>query len=377
MPRSRPALLTFDPAAARLPGGGALRDGLSAAVAVGHTLWVVNDETLTVERLTRLPGAALRYGEHRQFALGDYLSLRAPPRGRTRDFEEGDIEGLDARDGYLWITGSHSLKRSKPKSPKPRKALAQLARTDLDGNQFLIARIPLVMVDGMPTLVAAHASGGERRVAAQLAGDDTSNLVTEALAEDEHLWPFVAIPGKENGLDIEGIAVGDAGRVFLGLRGPVLRGWAVVVELVMVADARRHSRLVLGRVGERTRAGVGHPAHRKHFLDLGGLGIRDLRIRGRDLLLLAGPTMDLGGPFRLYRWRGGARPGEERMISGKALELLFELPSRPDGDHAEGLALLPGAKGEPGRLLVVYERASRARKRGASAVVADVFTLPK
>ncbi len=52
----------------------------------------------------------------------------------------------------------------------------------------------------------------------------------DLLEDDEHLAPFLAIPGKDNGLDVEGIAVrGD--RVLLGLRGPVLRGWALVLEL--------------------------------------------------------------------------------------------------------------------------------------------------
>jgi hypothetical protein len=368
-------VLAFDPALAALPGGGQLRDGLSAAAAVGRTLWVVNDETLTVERLVRLPGAGVRYGEHRQYALADFLELHAGHRGPS--FAEGDIEGLDVRDGFLWITGSHSLKRSAPDGKPAAKGLARLARTDHDGNQFLVGRIPLAVEDGLHTLVAAVGAGRERRVAAQLPGDDTSNLITEALAEDDHLWPFVAIPGKENGLDIEGIAVGAGGRTFLGLRGPVLRGWAVVVEVVIGADARRPNRLALTRMDAANRANRRHPTYRKHFLDLDGLGIRDLRVRGADLLILAGPTMALDGPFALYRWRGGARPKGEALVAGRTLERLFDLPSSPGGDHAEGLTLLPAARGEPDRLLVVYERASRRRHRGASGALADVYTLPR
>ena len=187
----------------------------------------------------------------------------------------------------------------------------------------------------------------------------------------------MAIPGKENGLDIEGIAVGADSHVFLGLRGPVLRGWAVVVELAIAADARKPARLALRRMDPRSGANARSATYRKHFLDLGGLGIRDLRVCGRDLLLLAGPTMDLDGPFRLYRWRGGADPAGAGLVQGKALERLFDLPASPGGDHAEGLTLLPGAKGTRDRLLVVYERVSRARKRGASGVIGDVFVLPR
>jgi hypothetical protein len=46
------------------------------------------------------------------------------------------------------------------------------------------------------------------------------------LAEDPHFEGFIrtkVIPGKDNGFDSEGLAVADD-RVFIGLRGPVLRG---------------------------------------------------------------------------------------------------------------------------------------------------------
>jgi hypothetical protein len=364
MPRARTAVLEFDHGASRLPDGGALRDGLSSAAASGDSLWVVNDATLSVERLSRQPGAGVRYAAHRQYALRDYLDLAAPAAG--------DIEGVDVRDGWLWITGSHSLRRSAAQGTTPSKALEQLARTEHDGNQFLVARVPLALEDGLPTLTAAVGKGRERRVAARLPGNDTSNLVTEALAEDEHLWPFVAIPGQENGLDIEGIAAGDEGRVFLGLRGPVLRGWAVVIELAVGAAPRTPDALALRRI-----PGAQHGVYRKHFLALDGLGIRDLRVHGRDLLLLAGPTMDLDGPFRLYRWRGGAVPRAESLVAGKDLVRLFDLPSGAGGDHPEGIALLPGARGRATEALVVYERAARPRLRGASGVTGDVFDLPR
>ena len=47
----------------------------------------------------------------------------------------------------------------------------------------------------------------------------------------------------------------------------------------------------------------------KHFLDLGGLGVRDLSVDGDDLIVLAGPTMLLDGPVRLLRWPDGAKAG--------------------------------------------------------------------
>ena len=63
----------------------------------------------------------------------------------------------------------------------------------------------------------------------------------EALRQDPHLGPFLRtshgeadgkharapLASKENGFDIEGLAAFDR-RLILGLRGPVLRGWAML-----------------------------------------------------------------------------------------------------------------------------------------------------
>src|SRR5262249_23058186 len=157
------------------------------------------------------------------------------------------------------------------------------------------------------------------RTAAQLHGDDKSSDLTDALAEDKHLGDFLSIPGKDNGFDIEGLAVvGD--RIFIGLRGPVLRGWAVILELELKEGEDKASTLKLKKIGREDRP------YRKHFLQLGGLGIRDLCARGSDLLILAGPTMDLDGPVTVFRWLGGTEPKEETMISADRLPIVMQIP---------------------------------------------------
>lgn len=131
----------------------------------------------------------------------------------------------------------------------------------------------------------------------------------DALGADEHLAPFLAIPGKDNGFDVEGVAAhGEPGAetLYLGLRGPVLRGWAVVLELRPRDDGP--GRLRLDPVH-------GHARYRKHFLGLGGLGVRDLCPDGDDLLVLAGPSMDLDGPVRVYRWRDAARSDAPAVLA--------------------------------------------------------------
>ena len=113
-------------------------------------------------------------------------------------------------------------------------------------------------------------------------------------------------PQKDNGFDVEGLAV-SGNRVFLGLRGPVLRGWTVVIEL---RSANHPMVLTLDPLGA-----AGEP-YFKHFLQLDGLGVREMSIRDKDLLILAGPSMDLDGPVFIYRWKNALEPNAESLTCG-------------------------------------------------------------
>ena len=138
---------------------------------------------------------------------------------------------------------------------------------------YLLARIPIVDSDGTYTLAKEDTQNGKKRTAAQLRGNDQGNALTEALRGDEHPESFLAIPGKDNGFDIEGLAVAGE-RLFMGLRGPVLRGWAVMLEVELEEDNDQPCTLRLNAIGPSDRL------YRKHFLHLGGLGIRDLCAQG-------------------------------------------------------------------------------------------------
>jgi hypothetical protein len=351
------------------------RDSLSAVELTdeGRTLFIGVDETVnTTPTIERLSWTGAGYAAHEALAVEDFLTLRntKPKKGRVA---EVDIEGLAVCDSFLWIVGSHSSARKKPKHRSVEEDIERLARVEFNQNRVLLGRIPLVASDQGTTL-AKH--DGSRR-SAQLVED-----LREVLCDDALLGPYVrtfddgrgqraSIPGKENGFDIEGLVVQPVSdgpsRVFLGLRGPVLRGWATILEIAPIEGDKR-SHLVLGPLTPSDAR------YRKHLLHLEGLGIRDMRADGNDLLILAGPTMTLDGHIALYRWKDGLLPASGDTLTDLApgrLEQVMALPYGRGEDRPEGFMRLP-----TGELFVVYDNPAEARLSGEHGVLADVFAFP-
>jgi hypothetical protein len=332
--------------------------GLSAVCRDGPWLWLAGDEEPRIERLRVGAPDGAWYAEPRSFPIGDVVDLPAGPD------VEVDVEGLDRSGQHLWIVGSHSRTRKQVGDrDDAEEAFEALAKVRSSPNRHVVIRVPIADPEGDATPVRSL-GGGAQSTAAML--DGGVGGLADVLSTDEHLAPFVAIPSKDNGLDVEGIVAVDDG-VLLGLRGPVLRGWAVVLELHLEDVPGRPERLALPSQGRR---------YRKHLLQLDGLGVRDLCRVDDDVLVLAGPTMDVDGPVRLYRWTGAARERGTGLVRREQVPFLQKLPhgrGRTRGrDHPEGITLLPD--GRPAEVLVVYDTPSEARQRG-DVVLADVVRL--
>ena len=327
----------------------------------GH-LWTASDETAGVERLSQIDSCI--FGNHQQFSLAEFIDL-PDPEG------EIDIEGMDYADHYLWLVGSHSTKRKKPKGKKPEKDLEKLTEVETEANRYLLARVPTVGGDLFKS--CPHPENEQQTLtAAWLPTTKTGgNSLTDALKTDPHLGAFLSmsLPSKENGFDIEGLAV-RGNTVFIGLRGPVLRGWAIILEIV--TEATSSGSLGLKPIGAKGQL------YKKYFVDLGGLGIRELCLDGEDLIILAGPTMDLDGSLRIFRLKSAVdRPANSlfwQNTESSDLKLLFDIPYGQGSDKAEGLALFPCLE-QPNSLLVVYDSPSPVRHLEPNAVLADVFKL--
>jgi hypothetical protein len=212
---------------------------------------------------------------------------------------------------------------------------------------------------------------GQRLAFDAAAGRDA---LSQFLATDPLIAPFLKIPSKENGLDIEGIAARGE-RLLVGLRGPVLRGIAMVLDLHLDG---------IEQVGSST---LTLAAQRFRYLQLKGLAVRDLAIvpGSDDVLVLAGPTMTVAGPCYLYRWRNALRPQGTRNGAGITVEeaepMLWIRDARPGrpgkgSDKPEGLEV----QRKGGRVLawVAYDDPTEARRQGGQGVRTrlDGFVVP-
>ena len=343
--------------------GSLVQSNLSGAAITGDWLWVAGDEACGVDRLRRLDPVgreALRFGAVRDFPLADLLDLP----GTAED--EADLEGMAVAEDFLWVVGSHGLKRKNAKLDRDHAENAKrLAKVTLDGNRRLLACLPIEPnASGEPCLVRETRDG---RRALRLKGDAQANLLSRALADDPHFGPYMAIPGKDNGFDIEGLAV-DGRRLLLGLRGPVLRGWSALLEIAVEPRSDQLRLTPLDDSGTLIR---------KHFLQLDGLGVRDLHFSGDDLYILAGPTMVLNGDIRVFKWPA-ARPclaaNRDPVRFETALSASVSLPHGHGTNRAEAMCDLPLAlSGGKASWLVLYDAPGADRKEGEHTVFGDLL----
>lgn len=283
-----------------------LRDNLSGLAGRDGWLWLAGDE-----------GRCL----HHLGGDGTISRHKLKPFGLAGDDSDGesDLEGLALDGDRLWLVGSHSLRRHRHDHSQTPLQL------DADGNP----------------------RSGQRLAVSRDPHDDA---LTAALAADPLVRPYLAIPSKDNGLDIEGIA--------------------------LVADLRLGN---LGRTGAPLRIDQLH----LRFLDLGGLAVRDLAVRPGhdDVLLLAGPTMTLAGPCLLYRWCDALSDRPAGSADGLKIEktkpLLWIRSGDPSDNHdkPEGLDL----QHLNGELIawIAYDSPSKHRREGDGVCThLDGFVVP-
>ena len=328
---------------------------ISASAMVGQALFLAGDEAHCIERLT--PGQYGWWENHQRFLLKDYVDLRDPE-------DEMDIEGLAECDGWLWVTGSHSRTRHDPRDDGAEPDCIDLAKlADLKDTRprCVLARIPLLYdEDGHAVPVKED---GDRKAGLVAQKKDHGSKLGRYMAKDPLIGPSLRMAAKEGGFDIEGIAAAGPERIALGLRGPVIQTFAVLLEPQI--EPKKSGKLHL----------PGKPY--KRLVDLGGLGMRDLLTDGDDLLILAGPTQDLDGRCAIYRWKNWANeePEDEETVKLHRPDRLFDLPVKLNADHPEGIEFFTDEDGKR-RLIVFYDSPNPDRlDLDEGTILADLFAI--
>lgn len=238
----------------------------------GDRLFLVSDETAHVQVL--------------QKAGKGYTVVGSVPVGQPDT--EVDLEAIAVAGDTVYAVGSHSAVRPK-----------QVANLTYSENR---ARMTQILPPGPRDILARFPAAG---------GPAEISSLRQKIAADPVLAPFAKLPSKENGVDVEGLAVkGDD--VYVGFRSPLLRGsFAPVMKTKFDAKS----------------------THELRYLDLGGRGVRDLLAVEGGFLVLAGPSGEGGYSFAIYFWDGhdGLKGAEPQGWC----RLLAELPSseklKPEG----------------------------------------------
>jgi hypothetical protein len=150
---------------------------------------------------------------------------------------------------------------------------------------------------------------------------------------------------RAGGVDIEG-AVVLGGALWLGLRAPLVDGHAALLRVVTPAE---------GDGGGESVSPTRFDA--VAWLDLGGRGVRELSLRGENVVVVAGPTDGGDLDFQLRTL------GAEAVQEAAGARLTTTLVGQPVPVGAEGLAV--GADSSEGWLFVDL---SGRCERGAAPV---------
>jgi hypothetical protein len=226
----------------------------SAGVAVSSNLFAVADDEENVLRVYRRAEGGTPVSE---LDCNAFLQVEG-------NNPESDLEACARIGQRIYWLGSHGRNKHGKPSPNRRRFFA----TDL------------VMTNGQPALIPSGKPC--QRLLADLLAD--ARYAKLGLAEAAERPPKAA-----EGLNLEGMAATPEGHLLLGFRNPIPEAKALLAPLLNPNE-----------VIEGGAARFGEPL----LLDLKGLGIRDLVFCDGSYLLIAG-SWHGGGPFQLYRWKGG------------------------------------------------------------------------
>jgi len=238
-------------------------------------------------------------------------------KGNKQHGKEMDIEGLAAEGNKIYVVGSHSSKRKKIKKDKKYEK----NREKFHANNIAEERNRDWLY----------------RLTIDVQGKEISKekiTLREIIANDPILKAFRNIPGKENGVDIEGLSVKEEW-LYIGFRAPVFRENYVPVMKLKFDNPESTYELL--------------------YINLNGRGIRGMASVSDGFLIVAGPVGDSSSSYQLYHWNGkDVIPGKDREVADTGnIRMLGEIHP-PKHGKAEGIVTIQ-EKSNMYHLVIVYD----------------------
>ncbi len=226
--------------------------------------------------------------------------------------DESDFEGAARSGDRIYWVASHG--RNKKGCLRGKRAALFATAIERDGDRATLRPVGRPYRDLIEALLAARGPAGN--TLRRAIGVDASGALVRC---DQDLAP------KQSGLDIESLAAGPDGTLYIGLRNPTHeiegRSHAIILRLLNSAAV--------------VESGAPPSFAEPLFWYLGGGAPRSLDYCPalQSYLLVAG-LPDVAGGWRLYRWSGN--PGDPPT------PLRLEVPSSFVG--VEALAEVPGSR---------------------------------
>ena len=270
---------------------------LSAIGRMGTYLVIGGDEAVGPDKDLNII-QVLSKQEDGQYVAGEDIVL---PDVDKNDGRELDIEGIAVDGNFIYVVGSHSSTRNNAASKKSYK---RHRKTFNQGK-----------IKNEPSRDWLHQVEVNQQVQPL---EIKSISLTDVISNHKALKAFSEIPSKENGVDIEGIAVDD-GWVYVGFRGPVFRDNYVPV-LKFKFDEHEESVTLL-------------------LVKLDGGGVRGMASVMDGFLIVSGPVGDAPGPYLVHHWNGQDMvPGKDRDDTTGYIAKLGEIDVSKG--KAEGILVL-------------------------------------
>lgn len=262
--------------------------------------------------------------------------------------DEVDIEGIARGEQYFYVIGSHSRKRLKVKNELNDDETVQdnenrLSQTAIEPSRERLFRLKLKN-DG------TFDKNKKKSI--------KSMSLRDFILNHPVLGPFQVIASKENGIDIEGIAADGDDKLYIGFRGPRLRGNYVPVMVLQPKMGKEEN--------FKKKFSEKDVAQEVRYVNLDGLGIRGMAAVEKGFLILGGPVGDEPLPYHVFFWDGeNTVPGKhKRDARERHIKTLCKIPV-PENAKAEGITILKEDSGTY-LFMIVYD--------GAEHGGADIFS---